>query len=339
MARSTFQYSNYRGVADLDRAMRDLATRVPRETRVVVGIPRSGILAASLLALHLNRPLTDLDGFLDGRVLASGRRMEGDSLGVGAADLAVIVDDSVLTGTALRAARAAIAASKPDANVVYAAPFVTGEGVGAVDFYSEVVERPRIFAWNLLHHAALLGRACIDIDGVLCVDPSDEENDEGMRYEQFLSTARPLFVPSVPVACVVTARLEKYREQTEQWLRSIGLQYGQLVMLELEDASIRRRTRAHSAHKAHYYSASGLDLFIESSYRQAVEIAARSGRQVFAVDRSEMVYPSPRQALRGAPLELTRSVASLPPALALYRRARRAAANVGVLQLVRRARP
>ncbi len=39
----------------------------------------------------------------------------------------------------------------------------------------EVIDRPRIFEWNVLHHPGILKDACLDIDGVLCHDPSHEQ--------------------------------------------------------------------------------------------------------------------------------------------------------------------
>ena len=36
-------------------------SKVPRNVDLIVGIPRSGTLAANLLALYLNLPFTDID--------------------------------------------------------------------------------------------------------------------------------------------------------------------------------------------------------------------------------------------------------------------------------------
>jgi hypothetical protein len=40
----SYQHLNYRGVADLERALQTIALRLPRDVRLVVGVPRSGIL-------------------------------------------------------------------------------------------------------------------------------------------------------------------------------------------------------------------------------------------------------------------------------------------------------
>ncbi|MGZ8650357.1 MAG: hypothetical protein ACXW08_17290 [Solirubrobacteraceae bacterium] len=53
MIEFSYQHLNYRGLADLERALQTIALRLPRNVRLVVGVPRSGILAASVLALQL----------------------------------------------------------------------------------------------------------------------------------------------------------------------------------------------------------------------------------------------------------------------------------------------
>ena len=315
-----YQFVNYRGLDDLGRAVQHIALQVPPSVERVVGVPRSGMLAASVLALQLNLPFTDVDGYLAGRVLATGRRAHRPANGSG--PRTIVIDDSVLTGTQLAAVRAAIASAGNGREaldeVLYAALFVTTTSRHLVDYFGEVVEPPRIFAWNILHHAPLMARACLDIDGVLCHDPTEDENDDGVGYEAFLAGAQPLFVPTAPVGYLVTSRLERYRPQTERWLAEHGIRYGELIMLKGMSAGQRRAAGAHGAHKADAYRRSGAQLFIESDYGQAVEIAHRSGRQVFAIDRREMVYPPPGRALAAAPGAFLRSIGRVPPAHAAY---------------------
>lgn len=59
----------------------------------------------------------------------------------------------------------------------------------------------------------------MDIDGVLCADPTPEENDDGEKYRHFLLNTPPLFIPKVTIGTLVTSRLEKYRPETEAWLQ------------------------------------------------------------------------------------------------------------------------
>lgn len=309
----SFQFLNYRGLADLERRLQDIALKLPSSIRLVVGVPRSGVLAASILALHLNLPFTDVNGYIEDRLLATGRRPSRPERSDDGRPRVVVVDDSVLSGTQMQRTREELEAAGKSDGVLYTAPFVSVEAAPQVDLFGETVEMPRAFAWNILHHPRLLGRSCVDIDGVLCLDPSDEDNDDGLRYIDFVRDAQPLFLPSAPVKYIVTSRLEKYREGTERWLQENGVRYSELITLDLPDAATRRAQGAHAKHKAAFYAQSGTDLFIESDYAQSVEIAALSGRQVFSIDRREMVYPAPMRALVAARGPLLTSVRREPP--------------------------
>lgn len=130
-----------------------------------------------------------------------------------------------------------------------------------------------------------MARACLDIDGVLCLDPTKDENDDGARYEAFLSSARPHLVPTVPVGTLVTSRLEKYRSQTEDWLGRNGVEFGELRMLDLPNAEERRRQRIHGSFKAEVYAGKrDAILFIESDEHQAQKISQLSGKAVICTN-------------------------------------------------------
>ena len=77
-----------------------------------------------------------------------------------------------------------------------------------VDIYFELVGYKRLYEWNIFHRD-YLQHACLDIDGVLCVDPSQDEDDDGHKYINFLNNAKPYLLPSYKVHSLVTNRLEK----------------------------------------------------------------------------------------------------------------------------------
>ncbi len=158
----------------------------------------------------------------------------------------------------------------------------------------EVVPQPRMFQWNVMHHW-FLGQSCVDIDGVLCADPTNEENDDGPAYEKFLRGALPLHRPSRKIGYLVTSRLEKYRPQTEAWLARHGVQYGKLVMLDLPSKKERQRQSAHGTFKADFFRNSDAVLFIESEYDQALKIANAAGKAVLCWETQEIVSPSSLQ--------------------------------------------
>ena len=296
---------NYRSVAQLSDRLLHWTRQLPDDFDLVVGVPRSGLLAANLLGLYLNLPIADVEGFLAGRTLTQGRRGE-DQWGPGedaesflsTPRKVLVLDDSVRYGRAMREVRARIEASGCEHEVVYGAVYVHPDHLDAVDVYAEVLMNPRLFEWNVMHHSHLR-KACLDIDGVLCRDPTVDENDDGEQYRTFLCNARPYLIPTVEVGWLVTSRLERYRAETEAWLAAHGVRYRELVMLDHPSGEWRRRLKIHAAFKADVYRATGASLFVESSVKQAVEIARLAQREVLCIDTMQMVYPDtapvPRQ--------------------------------------------
>ncbi|MHC4108708.1 MAG: phosphoribosyltransferase family protein [Planctomycetota bacterium] len=280
---------NFRSIQDLNEAIIRGLHRIPGDIDLVVGIPRSGMLAANIIALHLNLPLTDLDGFAQGRVMQSGQR--GRARDGGGGGHALVVDDSVLSGATMRAARLRIDRAGPRGQATTAAVYVAPEARAEVDLCFEDIVGPRVFEWNLMH-GGMIGLSCVDIDGVLCVDPTERQNDDGPRYRRFLEQAPPRLVPSVPVGWLVTCRLEKYRDLTEQWLGRHGVQYGELIMMDLPSKAARLASGSHGRFKADAYRRNEALLFVESSERQAVEIARLSGRPVLSLESRRMIYPA-----------------------------------------------
>lgn len=258
----------------------------------VVGIPRSGMLVANILALKLGLPLADLDGFLEGRLLGLGKRYKHiDPVEYFCKPRRVlIVDDSISSGAALRIAKEKVEAAGLAHELTFMAVYVTPEGKRLTDLFVEVVPNPRRFEWNILS-CREIDRFCFDMDGVLCVDPEPEENDDGERYLKFMRDARPLYLPGRKIGWIVTSRLEKYREQTEEWLARYGVEYGELLMLNLPSKEDRIRLKAGASFKAEAYRKTGAELFIESDLRQAVPIAEQSKKFVYALDAVEMVSP------------------------------------------------
>lgn len=281
---------NFRSVADLNRCISRNLCNIPRDVDLIVGIPRSGLLAANLIALHLNLPLTDLDGLCQGRLLSSGKRL-GNPPTFPKVRRALVVDDSIWGGSAMAAARARIDAAQCSFKITYAAVYSSDPTRTDVDLIFEHCECPRIFEWNMMHHSALKN-AGLDIDGVLCVDPTTIENDDGDRYIKFLRTAKPLHIPSVPVKALISSRLKKYQAETEFWLRANGVQYQSLYLLDLPTMAERQRLRAHASFKAEVIKQIDAEFFIESDPTQAVEIAAKSGRPVISLSEGRLVSPS-----------------------------------------------
>lgn len=263
---------NFVSYAELASDIAKWIEKLPRYD-IVLGVPRSGMIPASMLALAWNCRLSTPALYSQGMFLDGGQRDRGAYEG-----RVLLVEDSYHTGRSLRAAHELV----PDADI--AVVYTDKE----LDFpFARLVSMPRVFEWNVFHHF-WLQQCCMDIDGVLCVDPTDEENDDGAKYIHFLQTARPKWIPTVKIAHLVTSRLEKYRKETETWLAAHGVQYGELHMLDCKDARERRRLNLHARHKSRIAHQTGCKLFIESSYRQAQEINQICGVPTLCTDHMTM---------------------------------------------------
>lgn len=286
----------YRSASDLNKCIADHLDKVPADVDMVVAVPRSGLLAATMLALYLDLPITDVNGLIEGRVMAGGDRLRW----VPAKDCrkVLVVDDSIYTGTELRKVRAQLTRAELACEVIYCCPYIHQDRVEDVDVYFEVLQGNRwLFEWNKLNHG-MVGAMCVDMDGVLCRDPSPQEDDDGEAYLRFLETAEPKFRPRRKIGWIVTSRLEKYRPQTEAWLKRHNVEYGELHMLDLPGKDQRNGYLA-AKHKATIYNQTPSSLFIESALWPAQEISRLSGRCVLCTQNSQLIHPTTIQVFRG----------------------------------------
>lgn len=280
---------NYRSVSDLNDIILRRLYILPRDFDLIVGIPRSGMLPANLIALYLNRPYTDLDSFLNGHIYKAGER--GGFFDIKAYKRILVVDDSVASGSAMQKCREKLSGLEGEFDIKYCAIYVIPEKKNTVDYYFELVPLPRYFQWNILNHT-VLKKSCFDIDGVLCVDPTPEQNDDGEKYRDFLLNAPALFVPGSPIGTLVTSRLEKYRKETETWLAKNNIRYDKLVMLDLPDMQARQKANNHGQFKATEYTSGDYALFVESSPAQAAEINRITGKPVLCTEDFKMIFDS-----------------------------------------------
>lgn len=279
---------NFVTIAMLNKMVIQNLHRIPHDIDVVVGVPRSGLIVANLIACYLNKPLTDVDGVIAGKLFNAGRTKNktGWATDFSTVKKILVVDDSVASGTSINQVKASLALINVEK--IYLIAMVDPRAVNIVDLYFEVVPMPRIFEWNFMHHV-LLKQACVDFDGVLCCDPTPEQNDDGEKYRDFILNAEPKFIPSQPIGWIVTARLKKYEEETRAWLKKYNVRYDNLIMCDLESAEQRRALGLHAKFKANIYAEQKKAiLFIESEPRQAYEIAQLTKKDVFCSGDSLM---------------------------------------------------
>ncbi len=270
----------------LNKLMLQNLHRIPHDIDVVVGVPRSGMILANMIACQLNKPLTDVAGVIGSRLFDSGvSKIKTDWVrDFSTVKKILVVEDSVYLGTSINKVKQRLALVNVEK--IYLAAFVLPESANIVDLYFAVVPPPRMFEWNFMHHA-LLKNCCLDFDGVFCQDPTPEQNDDGENYRNFILNAEPKLIPSCPVGYIVTSRLQKYLEETRLWLKRYKIQYEGLIMLNLESAEQRRALGIHADFKAKVYQElKNSPLFIESEARQAKKIAQLTKKDVFCVENS-----------------------------------------------------
>lgn len=285
-------------LAQLVAATRRLASRLPGNIAGIVGIPRSGMIPASILATLLQSPLYELTG--DGSIRPLNHGGRGHLLGwAGAADGPfVVVDDTIYGGGSMNEVRRKTAQHRD--RLIYAAVFVRPEVAGLVDIHEQVLPSPHLLEWNFFNSGVLVGAsidpvlwggAALDFDGILCHDPTVPDGDEGPSedaYVSWLTSATPRWLPRrLPVKCIITARLERWRSETEEWLRAHGVNWDRLIMHPAQRMSERNASDV-AAWKAEQLLACGCRLFMESDPRQAERIHHLSGLPVICPDAEQV---------------------------------------------------
>lgn len=273
----------FRTFGNLAYCIRSNLYKIPEDIDMVVGVPRSGMIPAYIIALFMNKKCCSLDEFISGIKSSNGFRNVSNK----PIKNILVVDDSIFSGTEMSRVREKLSGFT-DYNFKYMAVYARTESKDKVDVYLEIVDGRRVWQWNYLNHS-IAGVACFDMDGVLCVDPTDDQNDDGDKYVDFIKNAKPLYIPKYKIRAIVTCRLEKYRKFTEEWLAENGVKYDELIMLDLPSAAERRKLGCHADFKAEVYKRmTDTKIFIESDPYQAKQIATATGKQVLCVKTDEL---------------------------------------------------
>lgn len=271
--------------AQLQRDILSLVGMIPSDIGVIVGVARSGMNVATMLSMYLHLPLVAI------------RQSQGDIVGVGNGwrlnesreaitnKRAIIVDDTVMTGNSLAHIRPVVNRQFPGAST--AAIYVNPNANVKPDFHVVDLPWPHLLEWNLFNSVMSPNIAC-DFDGILCQDCQPGDDDDGPRYRNFIDNAKPLYAPrKEPIPLIVTARIQKYRRQTEAWLRRHGIRWFKLVMHPAKTLAERNRddiaafkAREYAKWLEHHTPNPAPAMFVESDDRQARRIANLSGRMV-----------------------------------------------------------
>jgi uncharacterized HAD superfamily protein/hypoxanthine-guanine phosphoribosyltransferase len=286
----------YITISDLSETIRKNIWKIPRDIDFIIGVPRSGMIGASIIASYLNVPLIDVDSFLNGSKPWGGLRLEYFTKTHIKTNKVLVIDDTVSSGRAMNEVKNKLLSSKTDINFIFMCVYLEGWGENVVDLYLEDVRKYTenftkyvLYEWNIFqHHEDTMKKFLFDIDGVFCLDPPDERNEE--EYINYIKNANPLFIPRTKIGGLITYRLNKNREITETWLKDNGITYDVLVMFNANSWEERNKMGIPpEEYKADFYKNNdNFKLFVESSDHQAKKIAEISNKPVYCVETNKL---------------------------------------------------
>ena len=250
---------------DMLACTNDWIRSFPEAYDVIVGIPRSGLLVANIIASKLGKPLTTPDGFVEGRVWMTKRsayegRKQNQKI--------LLVDDRVSKGRELRSILAMLQEQSEEFQITKASLFVTNEAASLVNLYYKIIPDPVLFEWNLLHSKQ--GILATDMDGVLCDDPPKGLDANEAAYVEWMRNAKPYLIPLYEIDAIISSRLERYRAETENWLAKHRVPYKQLILWNLSSLDERRGNFAK--YKSEVLMRVKPDLYWESNINEAKQI-------------------------------------------------------------------
>ncbi len=247
----------------------------------VFGIPRSGLFPASMIALWLNFPLYTMNKFShEFEVMAAcsdsgGMRMSdyGDSDGK-----ILVIDDTIYAGTAIADIR-----EKTKEDAIYAVVYAHPDSLEKVDFFGRELKPPHLLEWHFFNSNHVT-RALFDLDGIFCPNVPYKKCTNEEDYIDYIKNVEPFYhrIPNKPCHGIVTARLDKYRDITEEWLERHNIKYGSLTMYPAEKEEVRDRNHIHEAasFKAKHFMSSSVHIFVESEPPEARIIREQSSKLV-----------------------------------------------------------
>jgi len=282
------RYVNYR---ELQLDVLAWERKLP-EFDAIAGVPRSGLLPASILALRRNIRLLSLPEVIrdpEDCLRLSWVRASNPAAKRPTGRRLLVVDDTSSCDVTLDYVLLQLTEASRFLDISYGVVYKARRDNKA-RYFHRVIPQPRLFEWNWFRHM-YLRKAYLDIDGVVCEDwtgPPEQANDSA--FESHVAHAKPLYLPQLPVRGLVTSRLEKYRAATEFWLRGHGVIYEHLHMSPYATPEARREANQHGQDKAVVYDLDReAELFVESSHKQAKTIFSRTGKPVLSIEKQAML--------------------------------------------------
>jgi|GEM_PF-5709596 len=238
---------------------------------LVVGVPRSGLLAGFFASLATGCPLTDPAGLRAGVILFPRQKI----ITISDKRLRVLViDDSINSGSSIKEAREQLADLEHKYEFVFCAAYGDRNSPHA-NMILEHVPSPRFYEWNILHHD-LLAAVTVDIDEVVLGAAGHAQPPRLFR------------VPTKRIGYGLTSLPEEEHANLRITLEEQGVNIGWIIGVNCErNADLARA-------KAEIYMRLPSFLYLVRSSSEAKVAAASSGKAVVSLDEQRLHRASPR---------------------------------------------
>ena len=269
------------------------------EFDIVVPLPRGGFLPASIIASKFGKPLATPDMFLKSKYWWTtsiyvdkprGNNTEFNMDIPKKEDWKILlVDDVSYNGQGLLwRTKKLIQETLPKTTVFKVAPYCFERTKAGLDYYCKVINIEHWFEKDLLIRKRGTAPIFVDMDGVLCDDsPCFSTYDEKV-YLESIKLAKPYLIPHWTIDAIITGRLEKYRPETEQWLKENKVKYNKLIMQEGNQITGTN----HAMYKSKVIKSLSLppigSIMIESSLEQSKVIYKETGIQVICTETNQL---------------------------------------------------
>lgn len=257
---------------------KELTKKIPNDFDVVIGIPRSGIFIASIIATKFGRPLTTPDLFIEKKIWESSLVKSPKKI-----KRVLLVDDSVGSGETFDKVTEKLIEYNPNLIIKRASLFAHNKN--KVDYVFDVKKPQCIFEWQIIQNSRYK-KLSVDMDGVLCEDCPIGIGLIEEEYIKWMKKAKPFIIPINEIESIITSRLEKYRDITEKWLKENNVKYQNLFMMDIENG-YSKTSDAVVSFKSYSLKESGSEWFWESNFCEAFEINKQTNIPVLCTD--EMV--------------------------------------------------
>jgi hypoxanthine phosphoribosyltransferase len=269
----------FKSYGDLGRDITKNFGKFSGDWDLVVGIPRSGMVPAYMIALALNVNCTDISSWVNNYPLKRGvtRGLRKELSSPWEAKKVLVVDDSIMSGKSMKNEIDALPdwlSSRASTLAVYSSKPIRND----VDIILEFLPHPRAFEWNICHHK-VINRSCICFEAMVYEsDFDDDKTANNFRY-----------IPSGVIDTIVSSQNELSRHKVETCLASSGILYRNLVMAD--SATNFMTMDSLVKFKIEKFMASEADLFIEDNSDQAKLISLGAKKPVFCLSDNCIYNP------------------------------------------------